>query len=88
MSILARRSGAEVCALDLLAPWLADYAAQTVADGRTPTFGPFPDLDAVFNYVFQNRNTFTFVPGDVDPERSAGERRPLGARVSFGVVPR
>jgi hypothetical protein len=30
----------------------------------------------------------TFVPGDVDPERSAGERRPLGARVSFGVVPR
>jgi hypothetical protein len=30
----------------------------------------------------------TFVPGEVDPERSAGERRPLGARVSFGVVPR
>ena len=32
VSILARRSGAEVCALDLLAPWLAGYAAETVAD--------------------------------------------------------
>ena len=32
VAILARRSGAEVCALDLLAPWLSDYAAQTVAD--------------------------------------------------------
>ena len=30
----------------------------------------------------------TFVPAEVDPETSAGERRPLGARVSFGVVPR
>jgi len=32
VSILARRSGAEVCALDLLAPWLADYGAQTQRD--------------------------------------------------------
>jgi glyoxylase-like metal-dependent hydrolase (beta-lactamase superfamily II) len=32
VSILARRSGAEVCALDILAPWLANYAAETIAD--------------------------------------------------------
>jgi len=32
VSILARRSGAEVCALDRLAPWLSDYGAQTIAD--------------------------------------------------------
>ncbi|WP_372789307.1 MBL fold metallo-hydrolase [Paraconexibacter sp.] len=32
VSILARRSGAEVCALDLLAPWLSGYAAETIAD--------------------------------------------------------
>ena len=30
----------------------------------------------------------TFVPAEVDPERSGGERRALGARVAFGVVPR
>ncbi|PTL54833.1 hypothetical protein C7Y72_19805 [Paraconexibacter algicola] len=30
--ILARRSGAEVCALDALAPWLAGYAQETVLD--------------------------------------------------------
>jgi hypothetical protein len=29
----------------------------------------------------------TFVPAEVDPESSGGERRPLGARVSFGVIP-
>ena len=29
----------------------------------------------------------TFVPAEVDPERSGFERRALGARVSFGVVP-
>jgi hypothetical protein len=32
--------------------------------------------------------TDTFVPAKVDPKRSAGERRALGARVSFDVVPR
>lgn len=32
--VLARRSGAEVCALDALAPWLADYAGQTDLDDR------------------------------------------------------
>ncbi|WP_205698117.1 MBL fold metallo-hydrolase [Conexibacter sp. SYSU D00693] len=31
-SILAERSGAEVCALDLLAPWLASYSASMEAD--------------------------------------------------------
>ena len=30
----------------------------------------------------------TFVPAKVDPQNSAGERRALGARVSFDVVPR
>ncbi len=30
----------------------------------------------------------TFVPSQVDPKGSAGERRALGARVSFDVVPR
>jgi glyoxylase-like metal-dependent hydrolase (beta-lactamase superfamily II) len=30
--ILADRSGAEVCCLDALAPWLADYGAHTAAD--------------------------------------------------------
>ena len=30
----------------------------------------------------------TFVPAQVDPKGSAGERRALGARVSFDVVPR
>ncbi len=30
----------------------------------------------------------TFVPAEVDPETSGGERRALGARVDFGVVPR
>jgi hypothetical protein len=30
----------------------------------------------------------TFVPAQVDPQNSGGERRALGARVSFGVVPR
>jgi hypothetical protein len=30
----------------------------------------------------------TFVPAVVDPQTSGGERRALGARVSFGVVPR
>ena len=30
----------------------------------------------------------TFVPAKVDPKGSAGERRALGARVSFDVVPR
>jgi glyoxylase-like metal-dependent hydrolase (beta-lactamase superfamily II) len=34
VSILARRSGAEVCALDALAPWLADYAQRMEADDR------------------------------------------------------
>jgi hypothetical protein len=29
----------------------------------------------------------TFVPAKVDPKGSAGERRALGARVSFDVVP-
>jgi glyoxylase-like metal-dependent hydrolase (beta-lactamase superfamily II) len=33
-SILARRSGAEVAALDLLAPYLADYSAETDLDDR------------------------------------------------------
>jgi glyoxylase-like metal-dependent hydrolase (beta-lactamase superfamily II) len=33
-SILARRSGAEVAALDLLAPYLANYAGQTDLDDR------------------------------------------------------
>lgn len=33
-SILARRSGAEVAALDALAPWLADYAKRMEADDR------------------------------------------------------
>ena len=28
----------------------------------------------------------TFVPAVVDPQTSGGERRALGARVSFGVV--
>jgi glyoxylase-like metal-dependent hydrolase (beta-lactamase superfamily II) len=32
VSILARRSGAEVAALDLLAPWMADYAHSMEAD--------------------------------------------------------
>jgi hypothetical protein len=30
----------------------------------------------------------TFVPAEVDPETSGGERRALGARVDFGVVPK
>jgi hypothetical protein len=30
----------------------------------------------------------TFVPAEVDPKGSAGERRALGARISFDVVPR
>jgi len=30
----------------------------------------------------------TFVPAEVDPETSGGERRALGARVSFGIQPR
>ena len=30
----------------------------------------------------------TFVPAEVDPETSGGERRALGARVDFGVIPR
>jgi hypothetical protein len=30
----------------------------------------------------------TFVPAKVDPKGSAGERRALGARVSFDVIPR
>lgn len=34
VGILARRSGAEVCALDALAPWLEDYRASTEADDR------------------------------------------------------
>ncbi len=34
VDILATRSGAEVCALDLLAPWLADYKAQMEANDR------------------------------------------------------
>ncbi|HWT93094.1 MAG TPA: MBL fold metallo-hydrolase [Solirubrobacteraceae bacterium] len=33
-SILARRSGAEVAALDALAPWLADYSKRMEADDR------------------------------------------------------
>lgn len=32
LAILARRSGAEVCALDLLAPWLEGFAEQQEAD--------------------------------------------------------
>jgi glyoxylase-like metal-dependent hydrolase (beta-lactamase superfamily II) len=32
VDILAQRSGAEVCALDRLAPWLGDYAASMEAD--------------------------------------------------------
>jgi glyoxylase-like metal-dependent hydrolase (beta-lactamase superfamily II) len=32
VDILAQRSGAEVCALDRLAPWLADYSASMEAD--------------------------------------------------------
>jgi hypothetical protein len=32
--------------------------------------------------------TDTFVPAKVDPKGSAGERRALGARISFDVVPR
>jgi hypothetical protein len=32
--------------------------------------------------------TDTFVPAEVDPERSGSERRALGARVSFDVIPR
>ncbi len=32
VEILARRAGAEVCALDRLAPWLEDYAASMEAD--------------------------------------------------------
>jgi glyoxylase-like metal-dependent hydrolase (beta-lactamase superfamily II) len=34
VKILADRSGAEVCALDLLAPWLADYSGGMEADDR------------------------------------------------------
>ena len=34
VQILARRSGAEVCALDLLAPWLAAYSEGMEADDR------------------------------------------------------
>jgi hypothetical protein len=30
----------------------------------------------------------TFVPAKIDPEHSGGERRALGARVSFAIVPR
>jgi hypothetical protein len=29
----------------------------------------------------------TFVPAKIDPEHSGGERRALGARVSFSIVP-
>ena len=32
--------------------------------------------------------TDTFVPAEVDPETSGSERRALGARVSFDVIPR
>src|SRR4051812_7117128 len=34
VKILADRSGAEVCALDLLGPWLADYSGGMEADDR------------------------------------------------------
>jgi glyoxylase-like metal-dependent hydrolase (beta-lactamase superfamily II) len=34
VDILARRSGAEVAAIDLLAPWLAEYSARMEADDR------------------------------------------------------
>jgi glyoxylase-like metal-dependent hydrolase (beta-lactamase superfamily II) len=34
VDILARRSGAEVAAIDLLAPWLADYSRRMEADDR------------------------------------------------------
>lgn len=34
VGVLARRSGAEVCALDAVAPWLSDYGRQTVEDER------------------------------------------------------
>lgn len=34
VQILAERSGAEVCALDALAPWLADYRTQMEANDR------------------------------------------------------
>jgi glyoxylase-like metal-dependent hydrolase (beta-lactamase superfamily II) len=34
VDILAKRSGAEVCALAVLAPWLADYKRQMIADDR------------------------------------------------------
>ncbi|MBA2294642.1 MAG: hypothetical protein H0W16_05875 [Actinobacteria bacterium] len=33
-------------------------------------------------------STDTFVPSEIDPKGSAGERRALGARVSFDVMPR
>ena len=35
-SILARRSGAEVAALDALAPFLAAYGSETDLDDRSP----------------------------------------------------
>ncbi len=34
LAILARRSGAEVCTLDLLAPWLASYSEEMEADDQ------------------------------------------------------
>lgn len=41
-----------------------NFTPHSVFDGRTPTFGPFPSLDSVFDHVSQNRNSFAFVPGD------------------------
>jgi TonB-dependent receptor len=37
---------------------------RNVFEGRKPTFGPFPAIDTVFNYVAQNPNQFAYVPGD------------------------
>lgn len=41
-----------------------DIEPRNVFDGRKATFGPYPNLDAVFNLVTQNPNSFSFVPGD------------------------
>jgi len=41
-----------------------DLEPRNVFEGRKATFGPYPSLNAVFGYVTQNPNAFTFVPGD------------------------
>ena len=82
--ILRRRSGAEVCALDRLAPWLADWRGEQKADDAHAAalmarHGVAPDIVAVLEALSQNFRAWGS-SSPVDRQLADGDELPFARR--------